>query len=413
MIRRRFLGVLLCLLLVVSTPAAQQSNPHAPILILISFDGWRWDYTERTHAPNLRALAARGARATELIPSFPSFTFPNHYTIVTGLYPEHHGIVANTIADPGFPDRFSMSAKTGKDERWWGGEPIWITAERQGQRAAAMFWPGTEVSFHGVRPTRWWPYDQHMSTTERVAHVIEWLALPEDQRPTCITLYLEEVDHAGHDYGPLSPQLMTAAANLDTGLGQLLAGVTRLGLDDRANIVVVSDHGMAATSEQRMVFLDDYVDLDTIDLVESGEFVQIVAKPGFEAATYRSLHGRNPHLTIYKREDLPARFHYRGNPRIAPILGLVEDGWMVTSHRAEAKRKPDAAPRAGQHGYDPRLRDMRGLFVASGPAIKSGVVLPPFENIHIYDFLCALLHLKPAPNDGNPAVLRGILRTMS
>jgi predicted AlkP superfamily pyrophosphatase or phosphodiesterase len=412
MMRRRFFGVLLCLALVVSAPSAQ-TTARAPILVLVSFDGWRWDYIDRTDAPNLRALAARGAHATELIPSFPSFTFPNHYTIVTGLYTAHHGIVANDIEEPGFPERFTMSSKTSRDGRWWGGEPIWVTAERQGQRAATMFWPGNEAEIKGVRPTRWWPFDTAMTPEERVAHVLEWLALPEDQRPTCITLYLEDVDHAGHDFGPLSPELMTAAARLDRALGQLLAGVTQLRLDDRTNVVVVSDHGMTSTSEDRIVFLDDYIDLDTVDVVESGEFVQLVPKPGYESAIYQGLHGRIPHVTIDKREDLPARFHYRDNPRIAPILGLVDEGWIVSSHRAEAKRKPDAKPRLGQHGYDPQLRDMHGLFVAAGPAIKPGVVLPPFENIHIYDFLCALLHLTPAPNDGNPAVLRGILRTPS
>src|SRR6202161_4245383 len=136
--------------------AQQQLSKH--YVILVSLDGFRYDYAKRYHADHLLTLAAEGASAPEgMLPAYPSITFPNHYTIVTGLYPEHHGIIANTIADPGFPDRFTMSAKTAKDERWWGGEPIWITAERQGQRAAAMFWPGTEVSFHNVRPTRWWP----------------------------------------------------------------------------------------------------------------------------------------------------------------------------------------------------------------------------------------------------------------
>ena len=207
-----------------------------------------------------------------------------------------------------------------------------------------------------------------------------------------------------------SPEVRSAAADLDASLGQLVAGVTRLGLDDRTNVVVVSDHGMAATSDDRLIFLDDYIDLDTVDVIEAGEFAQLAPTSGTADALYRSLRGRNPHLTVYTRDQLPARFHYRDNPRIAPVLGLAEEGWIVTSHRAEAKRKPDAKPRRGQHGYDPALRSMHGLFVAEGPAIRAGLVVKPFVNIHIYDLLCAVLKLKPAANDGDPAVTRGFLR---
>ena len=233
-------ALVLALALVCAAPAVHRAADDPPIVILISFDGWRWDYIDRQPAPNLKALAARGVRARALIPSFPVLTFPNHYTLVTGLYPEHHGIVGNTMRDPAMPERFTQSSETAKDGRWWGGEPLWVTAIRQGRRAATMFWPGSEAAIGGVRPTYWKPYDKQFETRARVAQVLSWLALPAAERPSFISLYFEEVDTAGHDFGPDSPELATAARHLDDALGELVAGVHRLGLDDRTTIVAVS-----------------------------------------------------------------------------------------------------------------------------------------------------------------------------
>lgn len=407
---KRNICVLLSVALLFVSASAQRPVPATPIVVLISFDGWRADYIDRVDAPNLKALAARGVRAKELIPSFPVFTFPNHYTIVTGLYPEHHGIVANTIDDPGFPERFTMSSDTARDARWWGGEPIWVTAVRQGRRAGAVFWPGSEAPIAGVRPTYWVPFDDEVPNADRVAQAVTLLAFPEDKRPSFVTVYFSEVDHAGHDYGPDSPELRTAATHLDQALGQLIEGVERLGLTNRVTFVVVSDHGMTATSDSRMIFVDDYIDLNTVDLVDTGAFLSLRPRSSATVdAVYRQLRGKHPQLTIYKRAQIPARFHYRDNPRIQPILGVVGEGWTVTSHKREAERKPDAKPRRGAHGYDPELHSMRGLFVAAGPAVKQGIVAAPFENIHIYDFMCAILGLTPAKNDGDPAVTRQFL----
>src|SRR2546425_8041061 len=177
------LGVALALACFCVTLVAQRASHPDPILLLISFDGWRWDYIDRVPAPNLKALAARGVRAAELIPSFPTFTFPNHYTIVTGLYPDHHGIVQNTIDDLAYAERFTMSAATAREGRWWGGEPMWVTAERQGRRSAPLSWPGTEAPIGGVRPTAWLPFDDKVSNTDRVGQLLDLLALPPERRP--------------------------------------------------------------------------------------------------------------------------------------------------------------------------------------------------------------------------------------
>ena len=402
----RRLAVLLALAFVCATPAAQRPAGEAPILILISFDGWRWDYIDRQPAPNLKALAARGVHATAMIPSFPVLTFPNHYTIVTGLYPEHHGVVGNTMRDASIAERFTQSSETAKDARWWGGEPLWVTAVRQGRRAATMFWPGTEAAIGGVRPTYWKPYDKTFATLDRVAQALTWLALPAAERPSFVSLYFEDVDTAGHDFGPGSPELATAASHLDEALGQLVAGVHRLGLDDRTSIVIVSDHGMTPVSYDRVVYLDAMIDLSTIDILESGSNLQINPRDGDVDGLYRRVHGKHPKLAIYRRRDVPARLHFRDNASIPAIVGVPADGWTVTS----GQRLTQEELHVGAHGYEPTTPDMGALFVAAGPALRRGLVVAPFENVHVYDLLCRILEITPAKNDGRSSVTRGFTR---
>jgi predicted AlkP superfamily pyrophosphatase or phosphodiesterase len=387
-------------------PGRSQPATATPILILISFDGWRSDYIDREPAPNLRALAARGARAERLIPSFPPLTFPNHYTIVTGLYPEHHGIVANRMRDPAVSDRFTMSSQTAKEAVWWWGEPLWVTAIRQGRHAASMFWPGTEAAIGGVRPTFWKPYDKAVSTTARVDQALAWLALPEAERPAFVSLYFDEVDSASHDFGIDSAEFTAATEHLDAALGTLVDGVARLGLAARTTIVVVSDHGMTPLSPDRVILLDDYLDPGTLDLFETGGFVAFAPKNGDVDGVVARLRGRHLPLSVYRRGDIPAHLHYRHSTRIAPIIAIPDDGWYVTTKAGLAERPMQAAT----HGYDPRDRSMGALFVAAGPGIARGIVLPPFENVEIYNFLCSVLRLKPAKNDGGRTLLRRLAR---
>lgn len=400
---------IVCVALAVAMLACGGAGRRSPILVLVSFDGWRWDYTDRATVPNVRALASRGVRAAGLIPSFPSMTFPNHYTIVTGLYPERHGIVSNNIFDPTFAERFSMDAETSNDARWWGGEPLWLTAMRQGRRAASMFWPGSEAPIQGSHPTYWRPFDDELPNAARVKQVLDWLALPPQERPAFVTLYFSDVDTVGHDHGPESSEVLEAAARLDELLGELLAGVEKLDLSDRTSIVLVSDHGMSQLSDERVIFLDDYIDLSSVDVVDLTPTLGLAPRSGPVDALYESLKGRHPALAIYRRDEVPAHLHYRDNARIPPVIGVVDDGWRITSRERFARDRAAGRSPGGAHGYDPSFKSMHGLFVAAGPRVAEGRIVDAFENVHIYEFLCAILGLVPAPNEGNPAVTRWFL----
>ena len=399
---KRVWPVALALVFVAALATAQRAV--APIVILISFDGFRWDYMDRGESPHLKALAARGVRAQGLIPSFPSLTFPNHYTIVTGLYPEHHGIIANNIADDSWPERFSLTARTASDQRWWGGEPIWVTARRQNLRSASTFWPGSEVPIGGISPNDWTTFDDDMPNVDRVNHVLDLLARPERERPAMLTVYFSETDHVGHDYGPDSPEILEAIRHEDAALGLLETGIRQLRLLDRTTFVVVADHGMAPLSPDRVIFLDDYIDLSRVDVADWSPVLQLKPRSGSADEVVQALAGRHRAMSVYKRENLPARLHYRDNARIQPIVGLADEGWEITSHRRWSDDLERHRRHGGAHGYDPRYQSMHALFVAAGARVRRGVIAPEFQNIHVYDFLCAVLGLKPAPNDGDAAV---------
>jgi predicted AlkP superfamily pyrophosphatase or phosphodiesterase len=385
--------------------------PAAPpdrTLVLVSLDGFRADYLERLPAPNLRRLAADGVRAERLIPSFPTKTFPNHFTLVTGRYPEHHGIVGNDIYDPGRDAWFSLGNRQAVgDGRWWQAEPLWVTAQRHGMRTAPLFWPGSEAALEGVRPTTWLPFDGDLSAAARVRRILDLLARPPAERPRFVTLYLEDVDSAGHDHGPDSEEVAAAVAFVDAAVGALLDGLARLGIAAATDVVVVSDHGMAATPADQVIYLDDLLDPRRVRVVAWSPVLQLWPPPERLAATLAALRGKHPHLAVYGPGELPRRLHYRDSERIPPVVALAAEGWQITTRERAERREP----RAGQHGYDPTLPSMGALFVAAGPSFRTGVVLPPFENVQVYPLLCAALGVPPVPGDwtleGAPPALRG------
>jgi predicted AlkP superfamily pyrophosphatase or phosphodiesterase len=378
-----------------------------PTVILVSIDGFRADYLDTLPVPVLRAIAASGVRAEAMTPVFPSKTFPNHYSIATGLYTEHHGIVGNTFYDPEFKATFRIrDQKELENPRWWGGEPIWVTAERQGVKCGTIYWPGSTVAIKGVRPSYWEPYIIPQSYAARVNEALGWLDLPADKRPSLVTLYFESVDAMGHRYGPGSPEVADAAAKVDAALARLREGLKKRGLEDSTDLIVVSDHGMTSISPGRVVFLDDYVDLSELHIVDWSPVLQVEAKNGDNAALLRQLKNV-PHLASYLSAETPARWHYRDNRRITPIVGLVDEGWTLDSHAHFAKMRDFDG---GNHGFDNELPSMRALFIATGPDFKAGSRLKVFPNVDVYELLAHLLKIVPAPNDGTLEVFRTVLK---
>jgi predicted AlkP superfamily pyrophosphatase or phosphodiesterase len=384
--------------------------------VLVSLDGFRWDYIQRPGAVRLRELAARGVRAERLVPVFPSKTFPNHYTIVTGLRPEQHGIVANAMRDPVLGLFRTSDSVAQREARWWGGEPIWATAERQGRRAGSVSWPGSEAPVGGRHQTWWSPYEHNESRADRVRRALGWLALPADSAPAVITIYFVDVDVAGHAYAPHAPQVDAAIARVDSAVGALADGIARLGLEDAVNLIVVSDHGMAETSRERVIVLDDYIDLATIDIVDQNPVAAIAPRAGVDtAAVYRALAGKHPRLHVYRKGEVPARWHFNAHPRITPIVAVADEGWSITTRAqlSRARAADSAQGRsgiAGTHGYDPALRSMGALFVAAGPGIARGRVVGAFGNIHVYELMAHLIGVRPAPNAGSLDSVGRVLR---
>ncbi len=404
--------LLLSVLALAACSQASQPNGIAPSsdqrVILISLDGFRADYLDRGLSPNLSALADRGVRARWMTPVFPTLTFPNHYTIVTGLYPAHHGIVANTIRDSALGVFRMSDTLANRNPGWWGGEPIWATAEKQGRRAAAFFWPGSESGSGGQAPSRWLPFDDAFPDAARVDSVLSWASQPSGTAPSVTMLYYSNVDHAGHDAGPDSPDVDSAIVHVDQMVGRLVNGLRDLGLLDRTNIVVVSDHGMAPRPATQLIVLDDIISLNEVTVVEWSPVGMLIPAPGREADVYQKLRAASPHLAVFRRDEVPERFHFRDNPRITPLVLVAEEGWSITSRSRVATWRAQG----GGHGWDNALPSMRAIFVAAGPAFRTGVVVDPFQNIHVYSLMSHILGLNPAPNDGNLDSVRTMLRSM-
>lgn len=396
------------------TAAAPRTDDLKPTVILISIDGLRFDYLAKYKPPMLTALARNGVRARWMTPSYPSLTFPNHYTIATGLYPADHGIVANEFYDPVFDATFSMSKEEAvQNGRWWGGEPIWVTAEKQGQHAASFFFPGSEAEIGGNRPSYYEHYDGKVPNANRVDGVLSWLDLPVSQRPTFIALYFSDVDSAGHDYSPDSPEVGAAVLEVDHAIARLIDGLAERGIKDKVNLIVVSDHGMAKLNPTDVVVLDEKFSAGKARVVWGKQITHIFPQPGEKRAVYRDLApGRVAHVRCYLKEKIPARFHYRNNRRIAPIDCMADEGWRIFSRSAwnEERAKQDFPSHPiGAHGYDNQLRSMRATFIGHGPAFRRGVVAP-FTNVNVYNIMAKIMKLRPAKNDGNLAVARRVLR---
>ena len=401
---KRWMGRL-CLICLISAGATGSSaQTVSSTVVLIGLDGFHPSYLERSPSRHLRELARAGAWARSLIPVFPTLTFPNFYTMATGLYPEHHGIVSNTMVDSNL-GRFALRDRAAmRDSRWWGGEPIWVTAVRQGKRAATFFWPGSDVAIGGVRPTWYKVFDAAVPNADRVTQVLDWLSLPAERAPSLVTVYCGDVDDAGYEFGPGATETDAAIARVDSAVGAIMHGLKQRGLEERVNLVVVSDHGLARVDPGHLIYLDDFVDPATVNIVDLGPMLSLSPKPGAVDTVYRAL-ARVPHLRADRKQDM-ARYHYGNHPRIPEIVAVADEGWLVTTRGPAAIR---SRLTRGAHGYPPETPSMQAIFLARGPAFRRGVVVPPFQNIHLYALLAHLLGVTPAPNDGSLDSVRSVL----
>ncbi|XP_057537160.1 uncharacterized protein LOC130814907 isoform X2 [Amaranthus tricolor] len=382
----------------------QLKLPH-PVVILISSDGFRFGYQFKAPTPNIHRLIKNGTEAEMgLIPVFPTLTFPNHYSIVTGLYPPYHGIINNYFVDPITGDKFTMS---NHDPKWWLGEPLWETVSKHGKKAATYFWPGSEVKKNSWDcPINFcMNYNGSVPFEDRVDTIISYFDLPGDEIPVFMTLYFEDPDHQGHQFGPDDPEITTAVVRIDEMIGRLILGLEKRGVFEDVTIIMVGDHGMVGTCDKKLIYLDDlapwvmippnwvqsYTPLLAIrPPMESPS--EIVAKMNEGLQSGRVENGNR--LRVYLKEDLPKRLHYADSYRIPPIIGIVEEGFKVE------QKKSNERECGGAHGYDNAFFSMRSIFIGHGPQFARGRKVTSFENVQIYNLVTSILNIEGAPNNG-------------
>ncbi|CAL4097065.1 unnamed protein product, partial [Meganyctiphanes norvegica] len=417
-----FVGILLVLstiigiaLAILLSKAAPKYNPHGcpaeygfnPVLI-VSLDGFRADYLERGLTPNIQALADMGVYAPFMKPSYPSITFPNHYTIVTGTYPETHGIIANSFYDPKFKKKFSYTKPIAREGRWWGAQPIWNTVNSQGGKSATYFWPGSGADIDGTHPNYWFPYNGSVSFEDRVDQVLDWVAMDYSERPSFISLYFNEPDHTGHDKGPESPEVNDQLMHVDGMIQRLTQGLMDQGHAGCVNIIIIADHGMATSGDGTSFKMTDYIaNISDAAYTYPGAFSRINPKnkdPEVKFGMLEKLVCQEAMMRAYDREGLPTRFHFSNNPRIEDIVMDLEPGYSMDINTSDWSLN-------GQHGYDNYATVMNALFLAVGPAFQEALEVEPFQNIELYNLMCHLAGVDPAPNNGTQGSLDHILKS--
>lgn len=368
-------------------------------MLLVSLDGLRFDYLENADTPNIDRLISEGARAKSLVPPFPSKTFPSHWSQVTGLHPENHGIVDNTIYDPETDSWFSMvDDEATANPHWWLGEPVWSTAERQGLKASTVFWPGSEA----ISPSTWIPYTGTLDWDERAEIAFDWLS--SDEPPEFVTLYISEPDSTGHDFGPDHPELTREIETVDAWVGRLIEELEERRLDS-VDLVLVSDHGMTEISPERMVFLDDAIDTDAHQIITWSPITNLFTTSPDEVVEAL---GALEHIACARKQDLDERLHFAASDRIGDVVCIADEGWSVSS-RGFWAANPDWYE-GGTHGFDPELESMHGILVARGPSFESGASVDAVDGVDVYELLCAALGIEPAPNDGDFSAVEPLLR---
>lgn len=400
---RLVLSVLIAFFLAGSLSAQQYT-------ILLSFDGFRWDYANRKITPTLDSIAKNGVSALSLQPSFPTKTFPNHYTIVTGLYPQNHGIIANNMYDPVYDEYFSLNDRSAvENSRWYKGEAIWETAKKFGLITASYFWPGSEVDVDYRQPNYFHKYDHGRPYNERIDGVIEWLQLPYSERPKFITIYFDAADTDGHKYGPDSEEINLTIMKLDSLLNSMIAKIDSIGLKDSTNLIIVSDHGMMNVSDQKIVRLDNLLSGFNFVSVEDGPFMFIYPDNTDKQKMYSVLKENEYNHKVYNKDNLPAHYNLAASHLLPEIILISEPGWSIIKPGKENPDQIKISP--GNHGFDNYHTDMHGIFYAMGPSFKRNYKTGTVLNIDIYPLLCKILNIKAKLNiDGKLERIQAILK---
>jgi predicted AlkP superfamily pyrophosphatase or phosphodiesterase len=385
-------------------PVAQaqaQAEQRPPPLFLISIDGFRHDYFRAAETPALDRLIRGGFKAESLYQVFPTKTFPTHYSAVTGRHPGTHGVVANSMWDRRDHRRFTMRDRDAVGDGYWyrDGEPIWVTAERQGMSAVTYFWPGSEARIHGIRPSEWKLYSAAVPHAERIEQILEWMDQDDEQRPGLYTLYFSRVDSLGHRHGPLADEVIGAVTNIDHHIGVLLDGIEqRVGLDN-AHIIVISDHGMSHIDLERYIMLDDYIDLSSVRVTDWGPAAQIWATDMSVDEIMARLEDAHEHMRVWRREDIPERYRFGTHRRVPDVLAEADLGWMINNRPYMAAQS--RFPLRGMHGWDPAWLEMHGILLAHGPAFSAGSRSPAMRSVDLYALMTRLLELRPAVHEGS------------
>ena len=376
-----------------------------PYVLLISFDGFRYDYVEKYDAKHFKAFIKNGTAADGLITSFPSKTFPNHYSIITGMYPGNHGLVGNSFYDAEWDTTYSMGNRAlVESEHFYGGTPLWQLAQEQGLISASYFWVGSEAPVKGQFPNYYYKYDGSVPNEDRIKQVFDWFQLPLEERPDFISLYFSLIDDAGHRYGPDSEKTGKAIQEADRLLGKIMNGLKSIDLP--INVIVTSDHGMyeLRNDPKKVIFLDNLLPkLSETSRVQNGSYYCRIYESDPQKVEHITsfIKQRVKNSQVYKKENFPKKWNYQNSPRTGDILILAEPGYILQFKESYKKRlteRPYLKVR-GVHGYDPyTCTEMQGIFYAQGPNIKKGLKIKAFDNVHIYPLVAKILGLK-VPND--------------
>ena len=387
-----------------------QEALEKPYIILISADGYRSDYTKKYRATHIESLGKRGVVAKAMLPSFPSITFPNHWSIITGLYPSHHGIVDNSFYDPMKKEVFVMSnPKTAEEASWYGGKPLWSLAESQGVLSASLQWVGSASEAGGFRPTYYYRYHEMFSPEEKVNKVINWLKLPEERRPHFISIYFPEVDAAGHHFGPNAPQTREAVEKIDLAIAKLNSEIEKLGLNN-VNIVFVSDHGMIdVKKDQPLEIPDILLNKEKYSFFNAQTLLRIHVKNQNDVrSTYRFLKkNKTKDYEVFLKKRFPKKLHYGTKDDYFSRMGDIILVPCQPNIFLEKGRKTTS----GKHGYNVnKVPEMKAVFYAQGPMFKNGLIIEEFRNVNIYPLLAYILGLKIDHDiDGKLKILNPIL----